>query len=74
MGFEHRPLGVRRAIEDGDRARLSAAGKKGAKTAQRNREQKAVELDVLAAAAEIKLLEEELERMESANEHIVPID
>jgi hypothetical protein len=74
MGFENRPPEVRRAIEEGNLTRLSAAGKKGAKAAQYSRDKKAVEHDVLAAAAEIKLLEEELERMESTNEHILPID
>ena len=74
MGFENRPHGVRRAIEEGDRAQLSAAGKKGAKAAQYGREKKAVEHDVLAAAAEIKQLEEQEELWKSTNEDILPID
>ena len=38
MGFEYTPQNIKNAIFSGDREKLSAAGKKGAKVAAQNRE------------------------------------
>jgi len=77
MSFEHwnkKPTGVREAALDGDKAALSAMGRKGAEAAQANRELKADIAEVQDARRTEIEQQEDRERIQSANEHIIDAD
>jgi len=74
MGFERKPGWINSAIKSKDRERLSAAGKKGAEVRKKNLELTADRAEVEAQMVEERLIAEDLEMRESANEHIIPVD
>lgn len=65
-----RPPVVHRAVLTGDVAYLSVAGKKGAEVLKEKRADNAAEAEYYRE----KLAEQEANRAQQANEHIVPID
>ena len=77
MGFENwndKPKPVREAARDGDKEALAAMGRKGAEAAKTKRALEADIHDVQAARALELRQQEERERAESANEHIIDPD
>lgn len=76
MAFDRfdRPKQVRQAQIDGDKAKLSALGRKGAEVANKNRQLRAEHEAIFDQIREEELILEEKARAEEANEHIAPID
>lgn len=77
MSFEDwkkKPTDVREAALDGNKEALAAMGRKGAETANKNRERK-IDIDEIQRARITELKQrEEHEMRESTNEHVIDSD